>query len=145
MCSTPQRPPTHSDRIKYDFRKINEILVNHDWSPLFSLSIAEEAAQLVNNVVLAAIHTNCRVAAKRRYTSNNQSWATREFLDLLSERDRAHKSWILCPLNVHLRRRYVLLRNKVTSVKRNLKRSFYKERVSNDLGQGKSLWNVVNG
>ena len=80
----------------------------------------------------------------RRLKSKSCPWITTDIVKLIHERDYAHKSFRKTH-NQSYWDNYKHLRNQVTSLIRNTKRSFYENEINNNLGNASHLWKVING
>lgn len=106
--------------------------------------VNENAELLVNTISELVSKVTLAVAYKYRNRYSLTSWATSEFLNLVTERDKLYKKYKKKRGNTYIKEQLNLLNNRITGIKRKLITEYNVKKVSQCQGNVKLIWREIN-
>lgn len=127
-----------------DFDKLNEELINEQWSSLYSCKNVNNALHILQHTLQKLICKNTNVQYLPHKKRKLKPWITYGLLNSIRKRDRLHKVWKIYPDNLLLKQEYVDYRRICNNAIKKTKQNYYKSKLESCEGDSKSMWRLIN-
>ena len=147
---TGKRPPSHPKTIKTQV--INEKTIHHlnanllakPWDALYSCTTPDAAYDTLIQFISESITDSIPVKIVKTQKTHHNPWFSKGILKSIRQKNKLYKCYIKNP-SPENKNKYTSYRNKLTHIIRKSKRNHYTEQLNSSQGDGKKMWNILNG
>lgn len=123
--------------------KLKEQMCNINWSDVYNSRDVESATKTFLSIIDNKINMCTKVSKIKNNMRKRKCWITNGIVKSIEKRDELFRQTQLEPLNENLKNQYVVYRNKLTSLIKKTKISYFKSKINQNKTCTKKLWFTV--
>ncbi|CAG4943388.1 unnamed protein product [Colias eurytheme] len=127
----------------YDHKLLPDLIDNINWYEFYKIQDPNEAVTFFIDKIESALN-NCKIVKKVPNRKRPlKPWITFGLIKCLRKRDRLHKRTKRNPTDLALLDEYKKYRNTCNNIIKNVKKSYYKDKLDKNYGNPKGMWKII--
>lgn len=126
-----------------DFKKLDDLASQYNWSSLLTISSPEEATNLFIHEVNSLIEKSRKIVTNKKCVPR-KSWITNGIIKSSNYKEKLYKKWKKDPDNLDLKSKYQNYLKHFNKVIKMSKRKFDEDMVSKNFNNKRRLWQIIN-
>ncbi|CAG4915933.1 unnamed protein product [Colias eurytheme] len=127
----------------YDHKLLPDLIDNINWYEFYKIQDPNAAVTFFIDKIECALN-NCKIVKKVPNRKRPlKPWITFGLIKCLRKRDRLHKRTKRNPTDLALLDEYKKYRNTCNNIIKNVKKSYYKDKLDKNYGNPKGMWKII--